>query len=254
MLFTLKKVVAPFLLPPGIFILLSVLAGVVLTFRRRWRSGMINWVIGLALWSLSIGPVANFLMSGLEAGFAIPEHPTGDVIILLGGGIIGRVPDLTGPGAPTPLMMGRIVTAVRLYRILKLPIIVTGGRVFEHRELSEAPVVKRFLVDLGVPAEAILIEDRARDTAQNARFTAVICEQRGFSRPILLTGAYHLKRAQMAFTAAGLAATPFPAYFFGQQNVPWHWMRLLPSAGSFWASTIALHEYLGILYYRMVEL
>ena len=158
-----------------------------------------------------------------------------------------------GTAAPSPLMMGRIVTAVRLYQRLGLPIIVTGGRVFDDGTVAEAPVVKRFLMDLGVPANIIIEEDRARDTVQNARLTAAICREQGFSRPILLTAAYHLKRAGMAFDAAGMQVTPFPAYFLGSRNIPYRWRHLLPRADALYTSANAIHEYMGIFYYQLFE-
>jgi len=253
-MFAVKKIVAPFLLPPGIFILPIIIVGLVLIYSRRRRIGFINLFIGLALWALSIAPVANWLMQGLESEFSFPEQPSGDVIILLGGGVIGDVPDFSGKGAPTQAMMGRIVTAVRLYRRLQLPIIVTGGRVYEDNPIAEATIVKRFLADLGVPDNRIIIEDQARDTAQNARLSAAICRQRGFTKPILLTGAYHLKRACMAFEAAGLPVLPFPAYFLGSQGIDYGPRHLLPRANALQTSTKALHEYLGMLYYRLIEL
>ncbi|BBO84326.1 hypothetical protein DSCO28_48920 [Desulfosarcina ovata subsp. sediminis] len=253
MMFILKKVIAPFILPPGIFILMIVGMGLVLTFSRRWRIGLINLAIGLSLWALCLGPVANFLMRGLEAEFSIPSDPIGDVVILLGGGIVDRVPDLTGRSAPSPMMMGRVVTAARLYQRLKLPVIVSGGRLFDDGGAVEAPVIKRFLVDLGIPEKMIITEDRAQDTAQNARLTAAICHQHGYRQPILLTAAYHLKRARMAFESAGMAVTPFPAYFLGARDVPHTWRQWLPHAGTLYISASALHEYVGILYYRMVE-
>lgn len=253
MVFILKKIITPFLLPPGIFILFIGAIGVMLTFTRRWRIGLLNLSLVLLMWTLSTAPVANFLMLGLESEFSIPANPSGDVIILLGGGIIDRVPDLTGTAAPSPLMMGRIVTAVRLYKRLGLPIIVTGGRVFGDGAVSEAPVVKRFLVDLGVPESIITEEDRARNTAQNARLTAAICHQQGYSRPILLTAAYHLKRARMAFDATGMTVTPFPAYFLGSGDHAYTWYHLLPRAAALYTSANALYEYIGGLYYRMFE-
>jgi len=248
----LKKLITPFLLPPGIIALLLVVFGTALAFRRRWRIGWKILAMGLALWTLSTAPLANNLMRGLEAGFSIPRNPSGDVIILLGNGTIDDVPDLSGTAAPSPLMMGRIVTAVRLYRRLRLPIIVSGGRWFNDGKAAEASVDRRFLADLGVPGNMIIEEDRARDTMQNARFTAAICRRRGFSRPILLTAAYHLKRACMAFDAAGMEVTPFPAYFLGSADTSFAWYELLPRAGALDTCSIALHEYLGILYYRMI--
>lgn len=253
-MFAVKKIVAPFLLPPGIFIIPIIIIGLLLIRSRRWRIGMVNVLIGLALWALSTAPVANGLMQGLESEFSFPEHPSGDVIILLGGGVIGEVPDLSGNGAPTQAMMGRIVTAVRLYRRLRLPIIVTGGQVYEDNSTAEATIVRRFLVDLGVPYNHIIIEDKARDTAQNARLSAAICRRRGFSKPILLTAASHLKRACMAFEASELPVTPFPANFLGAQGAYYGPRHLLPNAGALHTSAMALHEYWGMLYYRLIEL
>lgn len=251
MLFTMKKIITPFLLPPGLFILLLMLIGLAGLVRRHWRVGVSNLLIGLCLYALSIAPVASLLCRGLEADFSFPARPSGDVIVLLGGGTIQGVPDLSGTGVPTPLMMGRIVTAVRLYRQTRLPIIITGGR-WSDDDLSEAQVAKCVLMDLGVPQEAIIKEAMARDTAENARFTAAICRRKGFSRPIVLTTAYHLKRALIAFSAAGMPATPFPANFFATGNRPIQWRDLLPRASSLCLSTNALHEYLGIWYYRIM--
>jgi uncharacterized SAM-binding protein YcdF (DUF218 family) len=252
MLFTIKKIVTPFLLPPGIFILLLVVIGLASMARRHWRVGFLNLFMGFALYALSISPVATGLIRGLEAGFSFPANPTGDVIILLGGGAIRKVADLTGTAAPTPLMMGRIVTAVRLYRQTSLPIIITGGRLSDD-DISEAQVAKRFLMDLGVPENAIIEEGMARDTAENARFTAAICRRKGFSRPIVLTTAFHLKRALIAFNDAGMRVTPFPASFFGASNASSAWYGLLPGAATLYLSANALHEYLGIWYYRIME-
>ena len=250
-MFTLKKTITAFILPPGIFILAIVLVSSVMVYRKRWKLGLVNLIVGLMLWALSTIPMANFLIHGLESDYSIPVNPAGDVIILLGGGMIEGVPDLTGTSAPSPSTMGRIVSAVRLYKRLDVPIIVSGGRTYDDADSAGATIAKRFLMDLGVPDHLITVEDRARDTAQNARLTAAICRQQGFSKPILLTAAYHLKRARMAFDAAGMQVTVFPACFLGSRNIPYTWRHLLPQAGALQTSTHALHEYIGIFYYRM---
>ena len=252
MLFTFKKLVTPFLLPPGLFILFLFAAGLAGLARRHWRMGAFNFLLGLGLYAVSISPVANRLAQGLEADFSFPLHPSGDVIVLLGGGSIQGVPDLTGTATPSPLMMGRIVTAVRLYNQTKLPIIITGGRLSD-KDISEANVAARFLMDLGVPGDAIIKESSARDTAENARFTAAICRQKGFSRPIILTTAYHLKRSLIAFKAQDMQVTPFPAYFLATDKRPLDWHHLLPRASSLYLTANALHEYLGIWYYQIVD-
>ncbi len=250
LVFAVKKVITPFVLPPGIFILLMLLVSMGLLRRKQLRLGLVNLTVGLSLWALSTAPLANRLMQGLEADFSMPVNPSGDVIILLGGGVIDHVPDLTGTAAPSPRTMGRVVAAVRLYQRLGLPIIVSGGGGAEDGALAEAPVAKRFLQDLGVPANMIIEEDRARDTLENARFSAAICRQHGFSRPIVLTSAYHLKRAGMAFEVVGMPVTLFPAYFASVADPPITWREWLPQASALYTSSSALHEYLGLLYYR----
>ena len=76
---------------------------------NEWRLGLANLVIGLVLWALSTAPVANWLMQGLESEFSFPPNPSGDVIILLGGGVLSGVPDIDGKAAPTCSSLGRIV-------------------------------------------------------------------------------------------------------------------------------------------------
>jgi uncharacterized SAM-binding protein YcdF (DUF218 family) len=252
MLFTLKKLVTPFILPPGIFVLILLMIGLAGLRRHHVRMGLLNILLGICLYALSIAPVANRLVQGLEADFSFEIPTTADVIVLLGGGTIQGVSDLTGTATPTPMMMGRIVTAVRLYRQTKLPIIVTGGRRSEA-DISEAHVAARFMMNLGIPEEAIITEDMARDTFENARFTAAICRQEGFTCPIVLTTAYRLKRALIAFDAVGMPATPFPANFFANDHQSGRWCRLLPQASSLDLTACALHEYLGIWYYQLTK-
>ena len=75
-LFIFKKAVTPFLLPPGVFAVLLMVIGAVTLFRRHWRIGLLNMILGAALWALSTAPVAGGLMRGLEAPFTIPETIT----------------------------------------------------------------------------------------------------------------------------------------------------------------------------------
>lgn len=129
-MFIIKKILAPFLLPPGIFIILLISSGVWLMVKRRWRVGVFNCSIGIFIWMFSISPVSDAMLRGLESSFKIPEKPEGDVIILLGGGIYEGASDFSGIGTPSEEMLGRTVTAVRLQRRLNIPVIISGGQVF----------------------------------------------------------------------------------------------------------------------------
>jgi len=249
-MFFLKKLIAPFLLPPGILIVVLLASAVWLWQRRRRGIALCNLTVALVLWGLSTVPVAMWLRAGLEKGLTVPRQLQGDVIILLGGGIHEDVPDLTGRGAPSREMMTRLVTAARLQRRLGIPVIVSGGAVYAGQD-AEAPVIRRFLVDLGVPEKQVLIEQRSRDTRENAFYCREILAQHRFHRPLLVTSAYHMRRSLAAFGTAGVTVTPVPAQFSTGSRKPLRWTSYLPEAGILETSASSLHEYLGLAFYRL---
>ncbi|MCL4455923.1 MAG: YdcF family protein [Nitrospirae bacterium] len=246
-MFIFKKILTPFLLPPGIFIVLLVGFGIWFLLKKQWKAGMANLSIGIFIWLLSISPVSHALLSPLEADFKIPENPQGDVIILLGAGIYGNAPDISGTGVPSEDMLVRLVTVVRLQKRLNIPVIVSSGAISKG-EKTEASIGKRFMVDLGVPDNKVIKEEKSRDTIENAKYTAEICEKLGYKKPLLVTSAYHMKRSVMSFEKAGMKVIPFPVQFKTWKNRKYGWESFLPKG--FENSHRALHEYLGLLFYK----
>ena len=251
-MFVIKKIVSAFLLPPGIFILLLTGAGAVLWMRKKKAGGIFNLAMAALLWLLATVPVADRLMAPLERPYADFKKPAGDVIVLLGGGIAEGVPDFSGKGAPSADMLSRIVTAVRLQRQIDVPIIVSGGKVYQNIS-SEAGIARRILTDLGVSEKKIIVEENSRDTFDNARYTREICRDRGFERPIVLTSAYHLRRALYLFEKAGLTVTAFPADFQTAPDRRYGWQDLLPSTGSLDSTAMHCMSTLVWLYYRLKD-
>ena len=249
-MFIFKKILTSLVLPPGIFILILIVFGIILVMLRHKKTGYTNIFLGFLLWFFSIGPTSYLFLSSLESEYYNSANPKGDVIILLGGGIYEDVKDLTGSGFPAWDMLGRIVTAVRLQKRLDIPIIISFGSVYKGRDAG-APTVKRFLLDLGVEEDRVILEDKSRDTFENAKYSIAICEKRGFRSPILLTSAYHLKRSYWIFEHLGLKVAPFPAYFKTHDHPTFHWYSFLPSRGSMSSISTALHEYIGLLYYKL---
>ena len=252
MLFILKKFITPFLLPPGIFVVLLFLSGIWLCTKKTVRGGFFNMMLAILLWLLSTTPVASLLMQPLEQGAGIPRTLQGDVVVLLGGGAVDQAADLTGRGAPVGDTLQRIVTAVRVARKHHLPVLVSGGEVYAGRS-AEAEVDKRFLVDLGVPAEMVIVEGKSRDTAENARRCREILDRRGFKRPLLVTSAYHMRRAFAAFEKEGVKVTPVPAQFMTSPGRAYFWADLLPGAGALGMSAAALKEHIGLLCFRLMQ-
>jgi len=246
-----KKLITAFMLPPGIFILVMLLAGtVLLKFKRRW-TGIGLLAFGFIMWGLSISPVTDLLLEGL-----IRDLPSGgklsrgDVIVLLGGGVDDRLVDLSGkPGILNASMVDRLVTAARLAARLQVPIIVSGGRA-PGSKVAEADAGRRYLLDLGGPAAAITTEGGSTVTHENAENVREICRQRGFTRPILVTTAHHLKRALWSFEKVGLTCIPFANGLASLPGKEYPLRYYLP--GSFEAASFYLHEYIGLFYYRLV--
>lgn len=250
MALVIKKIIAVFLLPPGCLILLMTGCAAFHFRRRRIGAGLCLLAPAGILWLLSCSFVAESLLATLERDLKIPSHPKGDVIVLLGGGLYDRVPDLSGDGAPTENMLARTVTAVRLQRKLGIPVLVSGGSVFGNRS-AEAPVVRRFMIDLGVPPDKILIEETSRDTIENARFSKKILAAEGFKRPILVTSAFHMRRSIEAFRKTGVEVTPVPAAFHTVTGRPPVWADWFPDSGALDTTSTVLREYLGLIYYTL---
>jgi uncharacterized SAM-binding protein YcdF (DUF218 family) len=189
-------------------------------------------------------------MKGLESGVTIPARIHGDVIILLGGGANDRTKDLTGTGSPSDEMMSRVVTAVRVQKRTGLPVIVSGGA-FRETDIPEAIIVQRLLKDLGVHQEKIILEDKSRDTGENGRFVAELCARHGFRNPLLVTSAYHMKRSLLIFRRNRLTVTPLPAGFRSAEHLEFTPYTLMPGVSNLAVTAAALHEYLGLAYYRL---
>ena len=232
-MFILKNVVTPFLLPPGIFISILIFSGAWLLYKKKWKPGITTLIFGCFAWALSIAPVSDAMIRGLESEYGIPKNIKGDVIILLGPSAYGY-PD-------------RIIKAARLQKSFDMPIIVSGVKTFK-REGKKTSIIRLFLVELGVPSEKIIEEDKSRDTCENAKFIQEICARLGFTNPILVTSAYHMKRAVMSIEKAGLKVVPYPAGFKSWQGKQYRWDDYLP--GDFKEASVAIKEYLGLVFYK----
>jgi uncharacterized SAM-binding protein YcdF (DUF218 family) len=250
-LFITKKCITPFLLPPGVFVLILLISGLLLLRRKSWKIGVLNCIIALLIWLSSLTPFADMLLAKREQGLLLPEKINGDAIVVLGGGISGDARDMSGSGVLTEDSLSRIVTAARLERKLKVPVLVSGGAVFKDTK-PEARIMKRYLVDLGVPEDRIIEESKSRDTLENARYTRDICTRRGYRKIVLVTSAYHMKRAVTAFRKNGVEVIPYPAYI-DERRTSYSIMELLPSASAMTAVSNVVREYLGSLFYRFMS-
>jgi uncharacterized SAM-binding protein YcdF (DUF218 family) len=108
-------------------------------------------------------------------------------------------------------------------------------------------------VALGVPRSAILLPGRGSNTAAEARAVADLmrtlpAEPGAGRRVILVTSAFHMRRAQLLFTRAGFEVVPYPVDFRASDE-PLSILDVLPMAHALWTTEIALREFYGYLYY-----
>jgi uncharacterized SAM-binding protein YcdF (DUF218 family) len=242
-LYVIKAVVG-WILPPGLFVLaLAILA--VLLWKRNRRYSIVLACVGLVLYLSSIPLVADALIRSLERAYSPPAEIHGDVIVMLGGGATPDTPDVGGQGMLTGSAANRLLTVARLYRETKLPIILSGGQVFPDDGV-EADIARRQLVALGVPADAIIVEDASRNTEENAQYTKSLLQRYGFQRPVLVTSAFHMRRAVIDFTKVGVSVVPYPTDYQASVHLYWYPNLLVPHGQSMFLVWTALHEYLGI--------
>jgi uncharacterized SAM-binding protein YcdF (DUF218 family) len=101
-------------------------------------------------------------------------------------------------GNPTPIQLSRVTEAVHEYeRGIAPRIIVSGGAA--HNGLVEAEVMARTAKAEGIPASAIIVEGQAKDTIQNACYSARIMKSHGWRSAEVVSTGSHLPRAAMIF-------------------------------------------------------
>lgn len=249
-MFLLKRIVSPFLLPPGLVILVLALGAIWLARRRHFSAAFVAAATMAVVWACSFAPLSDALVRSLEKDYSIPPNPKGDVIVLLGGGVRQGAADIGGYGVPAEETLVRAVAAIRLHRRTGLPIIVSGGYAFGDFKPTEAEVVARYMSDLGIPADKVIAETESRDTMENALLTKRIMDTRGFKKPILVTSAVHMKRSILSFKKAGVEVVPYPANFRTWEGMVYTWQGYLPRPTDISA---ALHEYLGLAFYQIAN-
>lgn len=102
-------------------------------------------------------------------------------------------------GNPTPEQLSRVNEGVREYERGVAPrLIFTGGAT--RKQFVEAKVMARSALAEGIPASAVFVEPNARDTIQNACYSARIMKAHGWQSAEVVSNSSHLPRAGMIFS------------------------------------------------------
>ncbi|NBT76314.1 MAG: YdcF family protein [Betaproteobacteria bacterium] len=232
---------------PVQFILSKILAGV--TQPLIWV--MVWWAIALLVIRRRHRLALNMLW--VENRYSIPSEELigrhAGVIVL--GGATGR-PDIYLSRGQVPLSeaaerMTLPLTWMRAHP--KFELIFSGG---EGRLLAtgttEAELAGAFYRQQGVDMRRVRLEDSSRNTRENAQLVKALLGQRCENeRWLLVTSASHMPRSVSEFDAVGCNTTPYPVDFKTSAAATWGEYSLL---GGLTRWQIALHEWIGILFYR----
>ena len=257
--FAFLKIAALLLTPPASLAVGALLALVLAAFRLR-RLALLVLVLAVGhVVLLSVPLVSDVLMGSLErqtrAAEAAAPACCYDAIVVLGGGVGPAYP----PELPDPHLnegADRVWHAARLWKRGLAPrIIVSGGSFLAQHggpPATEADAMRMFLVDLGVPADAITDEGKALNTIENIRNVRAIV---GKGRVALVTSAYHMPRALQLAARAGLNVGAFPTEYQVVPTIRLPWDNWLPSVGGLSESNLALREIVALnLDYRRSNL
>ena len=219
------------------------------------------WLWGTPVWSRVVG-------QNLECGFlgadgrmnAANDYPVCDAIVDLGGGC----------GARTNMYDGVLLNAAAdrayfsalLWKAGKAPIIITSGNGLELAD-------KVFMRDLGIPEEAIVVENEAMNTEENAKFVEKLIKNRvghieradekdtEVHKPkvLLVTSAWHMKRSLMMFAkyAPNVECIPAACDFECIAAGTLEFGDFLPDPGAFECNCRYFHEWLGIVGYSLLR-
>lgn len=246
----LKPILTALVLPPTGTLLLALL-GLLLASRRR-RAGLALAALGIVL-SLASGShaVARLLAQQLLPPVAAAQ--AGDLrdvqaIVVLGAGVWADPPEYRTP-QPSESALVRLRYAARLARESGKPLAFAGGVGWGGVDgaESEGTVARRMLQeDYGLPVR--WLDDRSRDTAENAERMAQLLRRDGVRRIALVTDAIHMPRAAAAFRRVGFEVVPAPTDFpRPERSAILEW---LPSSPGFVACRHVLREWLGGLVAR----
>ena len=234
---------------------LLVLASVLMICGKR-KIGLWTLGAGIAgLWIMSSGLMLSWVGGHLERMYPpapVEEMPKVDVIVVLGGGMGSN----TNGFHYAEMWSGAdcIWHAVRLYKAGKAPKILISG-------CSELYSSLPLLLDFGVPREDIIVENVSRNTEENAKYVAGLLSDRQNPKILLVTSAWHMRRAHLMFQkyTQGIEVIPSATdhetltQFDRPLRALDYWQMILPGSENLSRMGYMIKEYVGCWGYRYLR-
>lgn len=224
--------------------------------KSRHTSTLSRYLLIMAvIWFLVIStrPVPYLLVNNLEKQYRqltdaeINNIPDSVNILVLGGGYTDDA-GLTPNNQLMPTLLARLSEGIRIHNMIPGSTLVTSGA-GHRRSFSAAEVMYRTALILGVDSSNLRFSRFPRNTNSEAEYYLQIFGKD--KKLVLVTSATHMPRSVMLFRSKGLDVIPAPADFIirhPSKKYPWHW---LPMAEHTEMLERAVHEYGGILWFKI---
>ena len=234
MIYIISKLFTYIFLPPGIFILILIFAGI---FAKKFK--WLFFISALFLYLLSNKFIANLLLYPLE-NIHYKDNITPKAVVVLGGGVNPKDKLKASTDA-----FKREIYGLLLAKKYNLPFIFTGGGI----KIKEADYIKddiNLITKICNCKIKAYFEKNSLDTYENAKFTSKLFEKLHLKKEIfLVTSAYHMKRSIALFKYFKFKIIPKPVGFFYKPY--YNFWDIFPNEGAFHKSYKAIHEYFGLI-------
>ena len=232
-----------------VFFVLS-FAGLCRIWRGRGQPKPVLLTSGLLGLFLSCWAPADWLFSrALELPYAKTGLPAGDpqAIVVLAGDVAPPLRDLP-VAMPDSSTYARCRYAAWLHQHWRpVPVMVAGGMGSDETP-AYAQTMAHLLESAGIPPGMIWVEGKSRNTHQSAAFGAEMLRGRGINRIVLVTEADNMLRTELCFRKLGIMVVPAA---FRRTDLTFSLRELIPGWPPLRRNERALHEYVGLLWYRL---
>jgi uncharacterized SAM-binding protein YcdF (DUF218 family) len=237
------------------FVLLCLLYAAVRLWVKRIRK-MAVFLFALAVFMFIVGStsVPGDLVGSLERPFVVENMeniPVSDAIVVLGGAV--QPSKYEALGLNMAAAADRVVMGLELARRGKAKNLVLGGaaHTVKGQKRVEADMTKQWLEAWALTNARIYSLGGCINTHDEAVRVAALVKEQGWRRVILVTSAYHMRRAQATFQTAGVPVVCVPCDFQTELSVETEdELELVPRYSGFQKMSLFLHEQIGWLAYR----
>jgi uncharacterized SAM-binding protein YcdF (DUF218 family) len=245
-----------FMRPAHLACMLALLTpGVVLLFipslarlGRRWVAAVIVFYLTLSS-PVGTGLLVRTLSNGYRPLASASDAHGATVVVVLGAGSVNLRAGGRQLSSVTMEAGLRVLEAARLFELLNGPLVIASGGVTEHdaNAAPESLAIRRALIELGVPADRILLESESKNTRDEATMIKQMLAARGVTNFVLVTSPLHMRRSMLTFEREGMHPIASPAALVPDRSRESSW--LLPSDLWLQLGDSAIYEWLARAYY-----